>query len=255
VTRSEPRFDGKVAFITGAGAGFGRAFAEAFLAEGAGVAVADIDQALAQRAAIELDPTGTRAVPVACDVADPAAVQAAVDTTVAELGGVDVLVNNAARHLHKYAQTFSSLTHDEIRGLFDVNVVGVVTCSLACRPSMADRGGGAVVNISSASAYSSGSPYGVSKVAVRGLTIALARELADDGIRVNAVAPTMTPTESVLDSYDAATIDRAVQERQLVHRRARLDDVTNMVLFLCSDEASFVTGEHVRVTGGAALSI
>jgi NAD(P)-dependent dehydrogenase (short-subunit alcohol dehydrogenase family) len=109
--------------------------------------------------------------------------------------------------------------------------------------------------MSSSAAYTSGSPYGVTKVAVRGLTVALANELSADGIRVNAIAPTITPTESVLEVYTEEDFERAAATRQLIHRRATIDDVTKTMLFLCSDDASFITGETVRVTGGAALSV
>lgn len=249
------RFEGKVAFITGGAAGLGRDFAAAFVAEGAAVAIADIDLDAAKQAAAELDTESTRVVAVACDVADRHAVRDAVADAADQLGGVDILVNNAARHLRKYSQTFAALTDDEIQGLFDTNVIGIVNCSLECQLSMRERGNGVIVNISSASAYTAGSPYGVSKAAVRALTIALATELSVDGIRVNAVAPTMTPTESVLESFSEEDFERAVTVRQLIHRRSTLDDVTNAVLFLCSDEASFITGETIRVTGGAALTL
>ena len=249
------RYAGKVAFITGGAAGFGRAFAEALSHEGAAIAVTDIDLANAEIVAAKIDSPSTPAIAVACDVGDEESIQLAVADVVSRLGGVDILINNAARHLQKYAKTFSSLTSEEIRGLFDVNVIGVVHCSLACQPSMRERGGGVILNMASASAYTASSPYGVSKVAVRGLTIALASELSADGIRVNAIAPTMTPTESVLQSFTDEDFDRAVNTRQLIHRRATLDDVTNTMLFLCSDDASFITGETIRVTGGSALSI
>ena len=251
----EQRFAGKVALITGGGAGFGRAFAQALSDEGARVVIADVDGVVAEKAATEIDGPSTPALGLQCDVADEQGVHAAVARAVSELGGVDILVNNAARHLQKYATTFQALTNEEIRGLFEVNVIGIVNCSLACRPSMAERGGGAIVNMGSASAYTSASPYGVSKVAVRGLTIALATELAPDRIRVNGIAPTMTPTESVLESFSEDDLQRAVTSRQLIKRQATLDDVTKTMLFLCSDDASFITGETIRVTGGSALSI
>jgi NAD(P)-dependent dehydrogenase (short-subunit alcohol dehydrogenase family) len=249
------RFDGKVALITGGAAGFGRAFADALSAEGAAVAVADIDLAGAEKAAAELESPSSRVVAVECDVADERSVERAVTEVVEQLGGVDILINNAARHLRKYSQTFSALTNEEIRGLFDVNVIGIISCSLACRPSMSERGSGVILNMSSSAAYTSGSPYGVTKVAVRGLTVALANELSADGIRVNAIAPTITPTESVLEVYTEEDFERAAATRQLIHRRATIDDVTKTMLFLCSDDASFITGETVRVTGGAALSV
>ncbi|MFI5047964.1 MAG: SDR family NAD(P)-dependent oxidoreductase [Acidimicrobiia bacterium] len=249
------RFAGRVALITGGATGLGRAFADALIDDGAVVALADIDAGAAEEAAAQLDGRDAVASAVACDVADERSVQRAVDEVVERHGGVDILVNNAARHLKKYNQPFSTLTNDEIRGLFDVNVMGIIHCSLACRSSMADRGGGAIVNISSAAGYVATTPYGVTKLAVRGLTIAFATELADDRIRVNAVAPTVTPTESVLAEYSAAELERSVATRQLVRRTATADDVARTVLFLCSDEAGFITGETIRVTGGAALSI
>jgi NAD(P)-dependent dehydrogenase (short-subunit alcohol dehydrogenase family) len=249
------RFAGKVAFITGGAAGLGRAFAEGLAAEGAAVVLADIDFAAAEKAAAELDPSAEAAIAAQCDVADEDSVERAVSEATERLGGVDVLINNAARHLKEYARSFSALTREQIHGLFDVNVLGIVSCSLACRPSMSARGGGVILNMASAAAYTATSPYGVTKVAVRGLTIALANELAGDGIRVNAIAPTMTPTESVLKSYSEEDFERTVAARQLINRRATLADVTNTMLFLCSDDASFITGETIRVTGGAALSI
>jgi NAD(P)-dependent dehydrogenase (short-subunit alcohol dehydrogenase family) len=249
------RFSGKVAFITGGATGFGRDFARALHAEGAAVALADIDGAAAERTAHEFDRPGAPMLAVSCDVADDDAVRHGVDDVTRRLGGIDILVNNAARHLKKYNQPFSTLTHDEIRGLFDVNVLGIVSCSLACRPSMKARGGGSIVNVSSAAGFLSTTPYGVTKLAVRGLTVALATELGGDGIRVNAIAPTLMATESALAEYSEEDFDRSVATRQLIRRRGSMDDVTQTLLFLCSDEASFITGETIRVTGGAALSI
>jgi NAD(P)-dependent dehydrogenase (short-subunit alcohol dehydrogenase family) len=249
------RFGDRVAVVTGGATGLGRAFAQAFHAEGAAVAILDVDSAGALSAAASLDTPECRSIAIACDVGDEGAVGRAVDEVVATLGGVDVLVNNAARHLKRYNEPFSELSSAEIRELFDVNVLGVVHCTLACRTSMAARGGGAVLNVSSLGGYVASTPYAVTKLTVRGLTIAFATELAVDGIRVNGVAPTITTTESVLAEYSDEELDRSVATRQLVSRRATPDDITGTVLFLCSDEASFVTGETIRVSGGAGLSI
>jgi 3-oxoacyl-[acyl-carrier protein] reductase len=246
---------GKVAFITGGAMGFGRAFARALNAEGAHVAIADINLEGANDTASELHRPDRRALGVECEVSDRQSVQQAVDTVVTELGGVDILINNAAHHMKRYTQDFASLTSEEVEGLFGVNVIGIVNCSLACRSSMAERGHGVVLNIASAAAFTSRTPYGVSKVAVRGLTIALATELSAYGIRVNAVAPTLTETESALDEYSGEEFDRFVATQQLIQRRATMGDVCNAMLFLCSDEAAMITGETVRVTGGTALSL
>lgn len=112
-----------------------------------------------------------------------------------------------------------------------------------------------MVNISSAGGFMSTTPYSVTKVAVRGLTIAFATELSPDGIRVNGVAPTLTETEHVLGEYSDEEFERSVATRQLVRRRGTMQDVTRTVLFLCSEDAAFITGETVRVTGGASLAI
>jgi NAD(P)-dependent dehydrogenase (short-subunit alcohol dehydrogenase family) len=233
----------------------GRAFARALTSEGAAVALADIDFAAASQTAAALDGPGTPAFAVSCDVADMTSVGRAVADAADRLGGVDLLINNAARHLKKYNQPFSSLTNEEIRGLFDVNVMGVINCSLACRESMRDRGNGVIVNMSSAGGFMASTPYSVTKLTVRGLTIAFANEFAPEGIRVNAIAPTLVGTESARAEYSDEEFDRSVATRQLVHRRGSPEDVTQAMLFLCSDEASFITGETIRVTGGAALAI
>jgi 3-oxoacyl-[acyl-carrier protein] reductase len=249
------RFENKVVFITGGAIGFGRAFARAFVAEGAGVVIADIDLTAAETTAADLRQAGGRAIAVQCDVADEDQVEAAVARTVQEFGGVDICINNAGLHLLHYNQPFSVLSRKDLRSLLDVNVVGVVNCTIACRESMAQRGGGAVLNISSIAGYSSTTPYGVSKLAVRGLTIALATELAPEGIRVNAIAPGLMATENAIDGLPQALIDQFVGKLQLIPRLGQMGDVVATTLWLCSDDASFITGETLRVSGGYPLAI
>ncbi len=248
-------FDGRVAMITGGAIGFGRSFARALGERGCAVALADIDEAAATTTAEVLVGDGHRAVAVACDVANPEQVASAVDRVVGSLGGIDILINNAGKHLTKYNQPFGMLTLDEIRSVFEVNVLGIVSCSMACRPSMRQRGGGVIVNISSIAGYQPVSPYGVSKLAVRGLTIALATEFAEDRIRVNAVAPGLTATESAVADLPQSLVDDFIEHRQLVPRVGEMRDVTAAVLHLCSDEADFITGETLKVSGGYPLAI
>jgi len=249
------RFAGQVAFITGGAVGFGRAFGRSLGAQGAAVVVADVDAAAATRTASDFEAAGHRAMAVRCDVADEAEVEAAVERAIAQFGGIDILVNNAAKHLAKYNQPFTVLERHEVRSLFDVNVLGVVNCSVACRASMTERGGGSIVNLSSIAGYLSTSPYGVSKLAVRGLTIALAQEFAPDRIRVNAIAPGFMATEAAMAEYTPAMVDRRVNEIQLVNRLGTMEDVVNALVYLCSDEGSFLTGETIKVCGGWPLSI
>jgi 3-oxoacyl-[acyl-carrier protein] reductase len=247
-------FENRTALITGGAIGFGRAFARALVAEGANVVIADIDVDMAERTAAELVSAGAHAIAVDCDVADADRVDAAVATACAQFGGIDIVINNAGLHLTKYNQPFGVLSRSEIRSLFDVNVMGVINVTLACRDSMADRGGGVVLNISSMAGYMSATPYAVSKLTVRGLTVAFATELAPDRIRVNAIAPGLMNTENALADLPKPLIDEFVQRLQLVHRLGAMDDVVSAMLFLCSDEASFITGETLKVSGGYPLN-
>ncbi|MEN3316971.1 MAG: hypothetical protein V7643_372 [Mycobacterium sp.] len=248
------RFENRTAMITGGAIGFGRAFARALVAEGASVVIADIDADMAERTAASLVSNGGQAIAVDCDVADTERVDAAIDAAIERFGGIDIVINNAGLHLMKYNQPFGMLSRNEIRSLFDVNVMGVINVTLACRDSMRERGGGVVLNISSMAGYMSATPYAVSKLTVRGLTVAFATELAPDRIRVNAIAPGLMNTESALADLPTPLIDEFVQRLQLVHRLGKMDDVVSAMLFLCSDEASFITGETLKVSGGYPLN-
>src|SRR6478735_5626008 len=147
-------FRGQVAFVTGGARGFGRAFSQALGARGAAVALVDIDHEAADEAAGALAAQGIRTLALACDVADEEAVAQAVARTTEAFGGVDILINNAGLHSAKYNIGFEALGHAGTRRLFEVNVMGVINCSLACKPTMAARGGGAICNLASIAGYS-----------------------------------------------------------------------------------------------------
>jgi len=255
VTALTPSLNGKIAFITGAGAGFGRDFSRAFAEAGAAVAVTDVNLGAAEETARQINAAGGRAVAAYCDVSSEESVKTAVDTIIEKLGGIDILINNAGRHLLKYNQPFSVLSTADVRELFDVNVMGVIFCTLACKHSMRKRGGGAVVNIASIAAHLVPSPYGVSKLAVRGLTMAFAKELSGDGIRVNAISPGLIATESALAELPKEMMDAFRNEYQLIKRRGEMPDITAAALFLCSAASSFITGETLKVSGGYPLDI
>ena len=185
---------GRVAIITGGARGFGKAFGHALSDRGALVVLADVDTDAAEAAAREI---GHGAMSFACDVADEARVAAMIAHVVDRHGGIDILVNNAGLHSMAYNQPMATMGLAKIRRLFDVNVMGVIICSLAAKSAMRGRPDAAVVNISSSAAYSSGTAYGVSKLAVRGITMTLAREFAGDGIRVNAISPGLIFTDTI----------------------------------------------------------
>jgi 3-oxoacyl-[acyl-carrier protein] reductase len=245
---------GKVAVITGGGRGFGRAFAAALAARGAHVVLADIDAAAAEAAAAEIVGQGGSAFGTACDVADEAGVAAMIGKVAAEHGGIDILVNNAGLHSAAYNKPSADIGITGLRRLFDVNVIGVYICSLAARAAMSGRDGAAVVNISSSAAYANRAAYGVSKLAVRGVTVQLAREFAADGIRVNAIAPGLIFTDTIRAELARDEVTR-VMGQQILPREGEEQDVVDALLFLVSPAASFVTGETLRVTGGFALSV
>jgi len=187
-------------------------------------------------------------------VTDEDAVARAVDVAVDEFGGVDILVNNAGLHLTTYNQPFSVLPSKDVRALFDVNVLGTVNCSVACLGAMRRRGGGSIVNISSMASYATRSPYGVSKLAVRGLTVAFAHESPPAGIRCNAISPGLIATETAM--ADLRKLVRSiVEDQQLIKRLGAVGDIVAIMLFLCSDEASFITGETLKVTRGMPLHV
>ena len=245
---------GKVAFITGGAMGFGYAFAEILGREGASVVIAEINMQGANDAVAKLQAQGIKAIAVECDVANEDAVNAAVAMAVAEFGGIDILINNAGLHLTKYNLPFTTLTRDDVRALFDVNVMGIVNCSCAAIDSMKSRGGGNIINISSMAGNMATSPYGVSKMAVRGLTMAFAKEFADAGVRVNAISPGLMATDSAMADLPADMVSMIINQMQHIHRQGEVEDIVNMMMFLISDKASFITGETFRVSGGASLA-
>jgi NAD(P)-dependent dehydrogenase (short-subunit alcohol dehydrogenase family) len=250
------RFDDKVVVITGGGAGIGRTYAHRFAAESAGVVIVDLDEIAARRVVDEVIAEGGRGVAFRMDVTDADAAPAMVEHAMEQLGGVDILVNNAGVHLDHAQLPFTLDAVDRWRTVLDVNVIGALICAAACRPAMAARGGGAIVNMSSMAAYGGTGAYGVSKLALNSLTVSLAAEFAADGIRVNGIAPGLVDSEAAVEWWTDASrsgmdsIDQMLINQQMIKRQGSMHDLADMCLFLCSDEASFVTAQTILVDGG-----
>ena len=247
------RWQDKVVLITGGGAGIGRHYAHRWAAEGAGVVIADLDPAAHARVVAELQGLGASAIGVTMDVADGAAAEAAVEQVVERFGGIDVLINNAGIHLHHAQLPFTVEAVPKWRQVLDVNVLGVLICSAAARPAMAGREGAAIVNHSSMAAYLGGGAYSVSKLALNSLTVGLAEAFAGDGIRVNGIAPGLVDSEAAVEWMNdpsRAGIQQSLIAGQMIKRPGRMTDLADAALWLCSPEASFVTGQTILVDGG-----
>ena len=247
-------FANRIAVITGGGRGFGQAFGRALAERGAHAVLLDIDATAAEQAAAAIRRTGGLATGFACDVANDEQVGAVMAGIATELGGIDILINNAGLHSAEYGQSMATLGVPKLRRLFDVNVMGVLICTMAAHAAMLGRPGACVLNISSSAAYGAGSAYGASKLAVRGLTMTAAREFGPDGIRVNAVAPGLHLTDTIRRELSPETL-AWVKSQQILPLDGTEDDIVEAMLYLCSDRARFVTGETLRVTAGFALSI
>ena len=247
-------YAGKTAVITGGARGFGRAFGEALARDGCHVVLVDFDEPAVRAAAADIGAAGGAATAFAGDVTDADGMAAAMAEAARLRGGIDILINNAGLHSEEYSRPLAQMGIAKARRLFDVNVMGVVTCTLAAAPYMRGRAGASVVNIASSAAHLGGSAYGVSKLAVAGLTITFARELAGDGIRVNAISPGLILTETIARELPPETKAR-VKATQMLQIDGAERHIVDAMLFLTSPRAEFVTGETLRVTGGAAAGV
>ncbi|MCY4088292.1 MAG: SDR family NAD(P)-dependent oxidoreductase [Actinomycetia bacterium] len=249
------RLDGRVAAVTGSGRGFGKRSACELAALGASVAIVELEEDLGAQVAAQLQASGGTACAVRCDVSDPGQVAAAFASVERELGPVDILVNNAG------AATFTpflEVTEDEWDHVFAVNLTGTYLCCKATMPGMAERGFGRVVNISSIAGKRGGgflgrTPYAASKAGILGLTRALAREFAADGVTVNAIAPGPMDTEMTKILRTDHRLRAKIEAIVPLGRRGTIQDVADAVCFLCSDLASYFTGETLNVDGGVSM--
>lgn len=247
---------GKTAIVTGAARGLGRAYAEALAKEGASVVCGDIRACDETVAAIEA--AGGKALGVTLDVTDMASCQAMADAAVAQFGGINALVNNAALYADMKGGRFETLEPAEWQKMMDVNITGIWHCCKAVIEPMRAAGGGSIINISSLAAiygFPFGVHYAMSKGAVIGMTRAMAREVGRDWIRVNAVAPSAVMTEGTKEFF-GERLDKAadvIAKGQALQRSLEAEDLVGTIVYLASDASKFVTGQTIMVDGGTVF--
>lgn len=251
---------GKVAVVTGAGSGIGAAIARLFAARGATIAAADRDATAAGRIASEITTSGASAMGYPCDVSDPGEVEALFRSLETDHGRVDILVNNAGiAHIGNIEQT----TPDDFDRLYRVNVFGVYLCARAVVPIMLRQGGGVILNMASIASLV-GLPdrfaYAMTKGAVLTMTRSIAVDYVKRGIRCNCICPARVHTPFV-DGYLAqqypgreAEMMEVLSAYQPIGRMGRPEEIAQLALYLCSDEAGFVTGQAYPIDGGVTAT-
>jgi len=240
---------GKVAIVTGAGGGIGEAYARALAEQGARVAVADIAKDKGESVAESVRQHGGAALFVEVDVGSQQSTLAMAEAVTTAWGGIDFLVNNAAIFGDMKMAGLLGADWDYYQKFMNVNMNGALLCTRACFRSMRKRGGGAIVNQSSTAGWMAASFYGLAKLGVNGLTVALARELGSMKIRVNAIAPGPTDTEALSKQVPEVIRNPMVAQLPLA-RLGTPADMASACLFLLSDAAAWVTGQVFAVDGG-----
>ncbi|MBV2180507.1 MAG: 3-oxoacyl-[acyl-carrier-protein] reductase [Castellaniella sp.] len=245
------KLQGKVALITGAGRGIGAAIALKFAQEGAMIAACDVHEDAVRQTVQDCEAAGASAIGLAADVTDRAGMDEVVRTVLAKFGRIDILVNNAG--ITRDAR-FEKMTEAQFDAVIDVNLKGVFNAAQAVVPGMIERGHGVILNASSVVGLYGNfgqTNYVAAKSGVIGFTRTWCRELGPRGIRVNAVAPGFIQTP-MLDSVPAPVLTR-MNEQVPLRRLGQPEEVANLYAFLASEEASYINGAVIEVTGGLRI--
>lgn len=247
-----PRFEGRVAIVTGSGGGIGEAYARALHAEGARVVIAELDAARGQAVADDL---GEGALFVPTDVGDPASTDAMATATVDAFGRIDHLVNNAAIFGDMELAGLTTVDYGYLDRFLQVNMLGALHCTRSTMGPMGEVGGGSIVNQSSTASWMGiAGFYGLAKAGLNFLTSSLAHELGWHNIRVNAIAPGPTGT-AAFDRQVPEAFREPLVASLAIKRLGQPDDHVGPVLFLLSDEAKWITGHVLAVDGGQVTRI
>lgn len=242
--------DGRVALVTGAGGGLGEGICASLSASGAAVACVDRDPDKAEARAEAVRVAEGRALAVTADVSDATQVASAIEQTVAELGRLDILVNNAAIYPRRAWTAISEREWDEVLA---INLKGYFLCARGAFDHLQASGHGRIINVASITAFIGMThllDYVSSKGAVISFTRALAREVGPTGVTVNAISPGAFPTDAEKIHPNPEEYNQWILDQQSIKRRGRPDDIGNLVVYLASDAASFLTGQVIELDGG-----